>query len=116
MNRNINAVKTETVIFFTAQNVGKTRPIDASPSGRALVAYMKDDAEEGHVQTCLATLEEGGIKYAAEDQDRRVIIKLTGLPRVEYFPAKNRWRVAGNPKKQHGTAAELVEWIKRSVR
>jgi hypothetical protein len=140
MERNINAVLDTTSASFTTAARSFTKVIDETsnlvqafrqidqlskfnaiePTNErkmlAVAAYSADNAEEGHVQLCLATLEEHRIRYVAEEGDRRIIIRVIGLPRVEYFPAKNRWRVAGNPKKQHGSADQLVKWIKESVR
>jgi hypothetical protein len=82
----------------------------------AVVAHCAGDPEEGHVQACLSKLEEQGIRYSAEDHDRRIIIRVTGLPRTEYFPAKNRWRAAGESKRHHGTVEQLIAWIKETVR
>lgn len=90
--------------------------LDTTRASLLQAILQTEPEEEEHVQSCLAKLEEEGVRYSAEDRDRRIIIRVHGLPRVEYFPAKNRWRVAGDSKRHHGTVEQLVSWIKESVR
>jgi hypothetical protein len=82
----------------------------------AVVAYCANDPEEGHVQQCLAKLEEARVRFSSERNDRRILIHVIGLPRVEYNPAKNRWRAAGSTKRHFGTVEQLLTWIKETVR
>lgn len=70
---------------------------------------------EQYVQSVLTALEIAGVRYVAEDHDRRILISRPGLPRVEYFPAKNRWRTAANSKKVHGDVGQFLAWLKESA-
>lgn len=74
--------------------------------------YNGGPTDEALVQTALTYIEDARIHFTAHDRDRRLVMHAEGLPRVEYFPLKNRWREAGSNKRHHGTVDQFVAWYR----
>lgn len=66
---------------------------------------------EGTPEYNLHVIEASGVPCHIDADKRRVVFKRTNQATIEYFPAKNRWKVAGSPKTVYGSAEALLARI-----
>jgi hypothetical protein len=61
-------------------------------------------------QMNMAVLSDSGAIFTVTNSGETLLFRMTGYPRVDFYPSTGRWRVAGVKKTFRGGAQSFLNW------